>query len=28
MAAEFTEYLRRQGFDVVKTDNYESFNVL
>ncbi|MEJ2627895.1 MAG: LytR C-terminal domain-containing protein [bacterium] len=28
IAAEFTEYLRRQGFDVVKTDNYESFNVL
>ncbi len=28
IAAEFTEYLRQQGFDVVKTDNYESFNIL
>ena len=28
IAAEFTEYLRKQGFDVVKTENYESFNVL
>ncbi|MFO7891681.1 MAG: LytR C-terminal domain-containing protein [bacterium] len=28
VAAEFTEYLRQEGFDVVKTDNYESFNVL
>lgn len=28
IAAEFTEYLRQEGFDVVKTDNYESFNVL
>lgn len=28
VAAEFTEYLRLEGFDVVKTDNYESFNVL
>jgi len=28
IAAEFTEYLRQKGIDVVKTDNYESFNVL
>lgn len=28
VAAEFTEFLRQEGFDVVKTDNYESFNVL
>jgi len=27
-AAKFTDYLRAKGFDVVKTDNYESFNVL
>ena len=28
VAAKFTDYLRTKGFDVVKTDNYESFNVL
>ncbi len=28
IAAEFTEFLRQEGFDVVKTENYESFNVL
>ena len=28
VAAKFTDYLRKQGFDVVRTDNYESFNVL
>lgn len=28
IANQFTEYLRGQGFDVVKTDNYESFNVI
>ena len=28
VAAKFTDYLRAKGFDVVKTDNYESFNVL
>jgi hypothetical protein len=28
IAAKFTDYLREQGFDVVKTDNYESFNIL
>lgn len=27
IAAQFTDHLRAQGFDVVKTDNYESFNV-
>ncbi len=27
MAAKFTNYLREAGFDVVKTDNYESHNV-
>jgi len=28
VAAKFTDYLRGLDFDVVKTDNYESFNVL
>lgn len=28
IAAEFTEYLRKNEIDVVRTDNYESFNVL
>jgi len=28
IAAKFTDYLRSLDFDVVKTDNYESFNVL
>lgn len=28
VAAKFTDYLRTKGFDVVKTENYESFNVL
>jgi hypothetical protein len=28
IANEYTDYLRGKGFDVVKTDNYESFNVL
>jgi len=27
VAAQFTDYLRMQGFDVVRTDNFESFNV-
>lgn len=27
IAAQFTDYLRAKGFDVVKTDNYESFNI-
>ena len=27
IAAHFTDHLRAQGFDVVKTDNYESFGV-
>ena len=27
IAAQLTDYLRAQGFDVVKTDNYETFNV-
>lgn len=27
IADKFTTYLRRKGFDVVKTGNYESFNV-
>jgi hypothetical protein len=27
VAAQLTDYLRLQGFDVVKTDNFESFNV-
>ena len=27
VAAQLTEYLRMQGFDVVKTENFESFNV-
>lgn len=28
IATQFTEYLRALGFDVVKTENYESFNIL
>jgi len=28
VATQFTEYLRAQGFDVVKTENYESFNII
>ena len=28
VANKFTDHLRASGFDVVKTDNYESFNVL
>lgn len=28
IAAKFTDFLRSLDFDVVKTDNYESFNVL
>lgn len=28
IATRFTEYLRTRGFDVVKTENYESFNIL
>lgn len=28
VAAKYTDYLRSKGFDIVKTDNYESFNVL
>jgi hypothetical protein len=28
VANKFTDHLRANGFDVVKTDNYESFNVL
>ncbi|MBN2029548.1 LytR C-terminal domain-containing protein [bacterium] len=28
VAAQLTDYLRSQGFDVVKTDNFESFNVI
>ncbi len=28
IANQFTDFLRAKGFDVVKTDNYESFNVL
>jgi hypothetical protein len=27
IAGQFTEYLRAKGFDVVKMENYESFNV-
>ncbi len=27
VAAQLTDFLRTKGFDVVKTDNYESFNV-
>ena len=27
LAARYTDYLRARGFDVVKTDNYESMNV-
>ena len=28
IANKFTDFLRVKGFDVVKTENYESFNVL
>jgi hypothetical protein len=28
IAAKYTDYLRQEGFDVVKTENYETFNVL
>jgi len=28
VATQFTEFLRSHGFDVVKTENYESFNIL
>ncbi len=28
VASQVTDYLRMQGFDVVRTDNYESFNVI
>jgi len=28
IAAKYTDFLRNNGIDVVKTDNYESFNVL
>ena len=28
LAAQFTEYLRMKGFDVIRTENYETFNVL
>lgn len=28
VAAKYTEYLRKEGFDVVRTENYETFNVL
>lgn len=27
VASKFTEYLRASGFDVVKTDNYDQFNI-
>lgn len=27
IASKFTEFLRAKGFDVVKTDNYEQFNI-
>jgi len=27
IASQFTDFLRERGFDVVKTDNYELFNV-
>ena len=28
VASQFTDYLRSKGFDVVRIENYESFNVL
>jgi hypothetical protein len=28
IAAKYTDYLRMEGFDVVRTENYETFNVL
>ena len=28
IAAKFTDYLRSRGFDVIRTENYETFNVL
>lgn len=28
VATQFTDYLRARGFDVIKTENYESFNIL
>ena len=28
VANRFTDFLRERGFDVIKTDNFESFNVL
>lgn len=28
IAAHYTDYLRKEGFDVVKTENYETYNVL
>ena len=28
IASKWTDYLRAKGFDVVRTDNYESFNVV
>jgi len=28
LAAKYTDYLRMMGFDVIRTENYETFNVL
>ena len=28
IAAKYTNYLRREGFDVIRTENYETFNVM
>lgn len=28
VAAKFTDYFRARGFDVIRTENYETFNVL
>jgi hypothetical protein len=28
VATQFTDYLRARGYDVVKTENYETFNIL
>jgi len=28
IAAQFTDYFRARGFDVIRTENYETFNVL
>jgi hypothetical protein len=28
IAAQYTDYLRSEGFDVLRTENYETFNVL